>query len=156
MLRYKMMYGGLIIFQCFCLLKYIRFTLNLNHSMTKLWRIYPFYRGRGNKALNKLLYLNILVRVHKFVAIYFNYWTYLSAKIDIIFNLYQRKIVLKEKLYFLFFYFFCPSLYMHFTRQNKPFFFYVYLSSASLSKQLIVCISQRCMYANSSGYFFIN
>lgn len=106
MLRYKMMYGGLIIFQCFCLLKYIRFTINLNHSMTKLWRIYPFYRGRGNKALNKLLYLNILVRVHKFIAIYFNYWTYLSAKIDIIFNLYQRKIVLKEKLYFWFLKFF--------------------------------------------------
>lgn len=42
------------IFQCFCLLKYIRFTLNFNHSMTKLWRIYPFYRRRGNKALKKI------------------------------------------------------------------------------------------------------
>lgn len=151
-----MMYGGLIIFQCFCLLKYIRFTLNFNYYMTKLWRIYPFYRRRGNKALKKLLYLNILVRVHKFVSIYFIYWTYLSAKIDIIFNLYQRKNSFERKNIFLILKFFCPSLYMHFTRQKNPSFFYVYLSSASLSKQLIVCLSQRCMYANSSGYFFIN
>lgn len=48
------------IFPCFCLLKYIplKYNVIVNYSMTKLWRIYPFFRRKCKEALKNILYLN--------------------------------------------------------------------------------------------------